>query len=329
MLNHSETTNTAARDAVALSLPARVSVVLPTNDRQELLTEALASIRAIEGPDLDLEILVCDNGTDQAETAQVAAAFGARHLPVAERGAGAARNVGLLAATGEFIAFLDDDDVWLPEHLRPQLAMLAAHPEFEGVVGQTLTTDDHREPTGEPWPPTLPEDGNLFQEFLREYPQIGSTVVRTRVRESVGLFDVALLGDQDWEWHLRLARQHRVGFVRVTGVLFRQRPIGAFDNLQWRRLGFMRRVLFRTLSHAGEHRPSLSRGLRIVLRHHWLYYRYFRDSADTHAQAGERREAWHALIRALASSPPHAVRDMLVSPGLWSTIAALILETRH
>ena len=71
------------------------------------------------------------------------------------------------------------------------------------------------------------------------------------------------------------------------------------------------------------------RGLRIVLRHHGLYYRYFRESAEKHLQAGERSDTWLALFRALASSPPHAARDMLSSPGLWSMMAVLVLEFRH
>jgi glycosyltransferase involved in cell wall biosynthesis len=307
----------------------QVSVVVPTRDRHELLAEALASIRAIEGPDLVFEILVCDNGTDRAQAAAVAARFGAQYLEVAEAGAGAARNAGLLAATSEYVAFLDDDDLWLPEHIRPQLALLEAHPEYAAVVGQTVTTDDRRTPMCEPWPVALPDSGNVFQEFLNEYPQIGATVVRTRVRESVGLFDVALFGDQDWEWHLRLARQHGVGFVTVPSVLFRQRPAGTFDGLQWKRLGYMRRVLFRTLMRAGGQRPALTHSAHLILRHHGEYYRYFRESAARHIAAGEHRDAWTALFRALASSPPHAARDMAGSPGIWAMIATLILEVRH
>src|SRR5438876_10295673 len=96
--------------------PVLVSVVVPTRDRPRLLREALASIRAVEGGDLRLEILVADNGTDH-ETRLVAEEFGARWLRAERPGASATRNVGLREATGEFIAFLDDDDVWLSDHV--------------------------------------------------------------------------------------------------------------------------------------------------------------------------------------------------------------------
>lgn len=306
-----------------------VSVVVPTRDRQQLLPEALASIRALEGPDLALEILVCDNGKDQAATASIAERFGARHLPVAENGAGAARNAGLLAATGEYTAFLDDDDVWLPGHIRPQLAIMEARPELDAAVGQVVTTDDLRSPTSEPWPSTLPDDGDVYANFLHDYPQIGATVVRTRVRETIGLFDETLLGDQDWEWHLRLARTHLVGFVAEPAVLFRQRPAGSYDSLMWRRLGYTRKVLYRTLTQSGPRRLSAAESLRFVMRHHGLYYSFFKHSASSHLQLGERSAAWGALLFALACSPVHAARDMLCAPGLWALMATLLLEVRH
>src|SRR6185436_5574152 len=94
--------------------PFRVSVVIPTRNRSRLLAEALQSVQAIAGPDLELEILVCDNGSTD-DTADVARSFGARVLQATTPGPSATRNVGIRAATGEFLAFLDDDDLWLPD----------------------------------------------------------------------------------------------------------------------------------------------------------------------------------------------------------------------
>ena len=101
----------------------KVSVIVPTCDRPALLRQALASIRALEAPDLTFEILVGDNGSDR-ETPAVAEEFGAVYLKALTRGPSAARNVGLRAATGHFVAFLDDDDVWLPGNVRPHIAQL-------------------------------------------------------------------------------------------------------------------------------------------------------------------------------------------------------------
>ena len=85
-------------------------------------------------------MLICDNACSP-EVQEIAERRGARYLPVHEAGAAAARNTGMVAATGEYLAFLDDDDLWLPEHLRGHLAMLAARPELEAVVGQVVLTN--------------------------------------------------------------------------------------------------------------------------------------------------------------------------------------------
>ncbi len=109
-----------------------VSVIVGTRNRPDTLREALASIRALEGPDLAFEILVGDNGTTP-EMLDVVAEFGGIHDKTDVYGCPAARNLALRRATGEFVAFLDDDDVWLPGNIRPHIAMLDAHPEYEAV----------------------------------------------------------------------------------------------------------------------------------------------------------------------------------------------------
>src|SRR5689334_2695150 len=164
----------------------KVSVVVPTRDRPKLLREALASIRALEGEDLTFEILIGDNGKDPG-TRIAAEEFGAKHLPVDRNGAGAARNAGLKAATGDFIAFLDDDDDWTKDAVRGQLAVLDADPTLEACFAQIMSTDPDLRPTSEVWPAESPGEGDdLVRAMLSGYyPQIGGTIVRPHVRREV------------------------------------------------------------------------------------------------------------------------------------------------
>jgi glycosyltransferase involved in cell wall biosynthesis len=285
---------------------AHVSVVIPTCDRPALLREALASVRALEGDDLALEVIVADNGaTDEADA--VAREFGARRLRVPAPGAAAARNAGLRAATGEYVAFLDDDDVWLAGHLRPHLALLRAHPELGAVVGQVVNSDMALEGRSEPWPAVLPQHGDLFPTFLGLCPQLGATVARAEVLQTVGPFDETLIGDQDWDWHLRLASRHLVGFVPVPCVLFRVRPTGTRDDVHWMRAGYTRRVFWTNVRRARCRRLPLPFVVRTYLRQRGRYAVEFLASAGMQASAGQRREMCRALRRAVQLSPPHVV----------------------
>ena len=196
----------------------RVSIVVPTRDRPKLLEEALQSIRLLERDGVFFEIIVADNGS-ATETRQIAAAFDAVYLYTKKAGSGAARNVAMCAATGDYIAFLDDDDLWTSNHIHEHLKLFANHPEIDMVVAQIINTDTERRATFGPWPAQLPEGRQLIRLMLSGYfPQIGATVVRAGVRETIGLFNEDLIGGQDWDWQLRVARRHGVGFVEQPCV---------------------------------------------------------------------------------------------------------------
>src|SRR5262245_31802290 len=122
-----------------------VSVVIPTRNRLRLLTLALASV--LDQRDVRLEVIVID----EASTDDVAAAIASlgdsrvrlvRHAPA--QGMGAARNRGIAEAAGDWIAFLDDDDVWAPDKLALQLEALRTSGREWAYTGAVNITDDHR-----------------------------------------------------------------------------------------------------------------------------------------------------------------------------------------
>ncbi len=119
----------------------RVSVILIFLDGQDFMDEAIASVMA-QTMD-DFELLLCDDGSTDASTA-IARGWAARHPGKvrylehehhANRGMSATRNLGIAAARGEFIAFIDADDVWHPRKLAEQTALMDAHPELGMVCG--------------------------------------------------------------------------------------------------------------------------------------------------------------------------------------------------
>lgn len=307
----------------------RVSVVVPTRDRPELLREALQSIRALENESVRFEIIVGDNGTSPA-TRKAAEEFGAIYLQTSRSGAAAARNIAMAAATSEYIAFLDDDDVWTSNHIHGHLALLAANPHLDMVLGQIINTDPQRRPTYGPWPEQLPEDRSGLLRFMMSgyFPQIGATVVRERVRETVGYFNEDFIGGQDWDWQLRIARQHGVGFLRHPCVLFSQRETGSYDGLQLRRAKFTRRIFWKNAIPEWRVWASpiaFAKSYFGVTAH---YFFYFSETALDHAKKGERLAAICAIWRAFAMFPSRALRKLLSDSSLRDALVVTLGRTK-
>jgi glycosyltransferase involved in cell wall biosynthesis len=305
----------------------QVSVVVPTCDRTSSLRKALASIRAVETPNLQLEIIVADNGNN-ADTKKVADEFNAIYLKVEPKGPSETRNAGMLAATGEFIAFLDDDDAWLPGHLVPHIAMLDADPQLDGVIGQAQYADEDLKPFGLAWPDTHPGNGDaLLRRLLSGYfPQIGTAVVRTRVREELGGFDAKLRGGEDLDWLLRMAHRDGLGFTMTPCILFAQRRIGTFDKLQLERLAFDRKVFHRHALRRPKIWPSplaYARGYSATLVH---FFKYFSDTALARAERGEKWQATKAIFTAVRIFPLRSIKHLFSDTALRRALVLCLLS---
>ena len=113
-----------------------ISVVVPTYDRSErMLGAAIDSILGQNVP--SLELIVVDDGSAEP-AAPLVHSYGEQLLVHRQTngGIGSARNAGIALAKGEFLAFLDSDDVWMPNKLTTQLAALSEDPELDAVLGR-------------------------------------------------------------------------------------------------------------------------------------------------------------------------------------------------
>ncbi|NEP84931.1 MAG: glycosyltransferase family 2 protein, partial [Okeania sp. SIO3B3] len=137
-----------------------VSVIIPAYNRADLIGETVDSVLAQTHP--DIEIIVIDDGSTD-NTADVLATYGSalRVIRQANAGQQAARNAGIRAATGDYIAFLDSDDLWLPHRIEAQLQRFEEVPEaglvycdaavFDDETGQTLHKYNDINPPHEGW----------------------------------------------------------------------------------------------------------------------------------------------------------------------------------
>jgi glycosyltransferase involved in cell wall biosynthesis len=188
-----------------------VSCIVPVFNGERYLREALDSIFAQTYR--PLEVIVADDGSTDG-TAMVIAAFGdcVRSLRQCNQGPAAARNLGLRGATGEFVAFLDADDLWHPEKLERQMARFRARPELQYCLAHAQNF----------WVPEMKSEAAKFREHRISRPLPGyvtqTLVARRGLFDLVGLFDPALGYGDAAEWFLR-ADEMRVVMELLPDVL--------------------------------------------------------------------------------------------------------------
>jgi GT2 family glycosyltransferase len=197
-----------------------VSVVVPTHNRPALLREALASVRAQQGSGerFEIDLVVVDDGST-VDLREVVDEFAPASLLRFEerRGVPAARNVGLQHSRGEYVAFLDDDDVWFAHKLQTQLPPLEADPSAGMVYGQVFVTVDGA--GGSVWPDaTQAPSGWILADMVVSWPvNTLAVVARRAVFDAVGGFDETLPTWEDDDMWVRIA--HRYPCVFVPGVV--------------------------------------------------------------------------------------------------------------
>jgi glycosyltransferase involved in cell wall biosynthesis len=292
---------TSATAAGSGSPKPRATAIITTKNRSHMVVEAVESALAIDTSNLELEIIVVDDGSTD-DTLEVLATFPVKVVHAGGVGMAAARAAGVSAATGDYVALLDDDDMWLPPAIAAQVAVLEQHPEYGAVHGQSRLVTWDKVPFGPSMPAGPLTSGWIVNDLLRYFPQIGTIVTRTSVARSVGDMDSSLPGDPDWDWVLRVAERHQIGRIEVPVVLFRQR--GEPEEEQCRRRFPAMPLIFK------RHTAQLSLWERIrvrpiLWRHRGWCAGVFLNHAGANWRNGRRRRALRSISYAVRWSPPH------------------------
>ena len=189
-----------------------VSVVIPTFNRADMVGRAIESALAQDYHPVEV-IVVDDGSTDDTPAVLERYADSVRTIRQENRGEGAARNAGIAASTGEFVAFLDSDDEWRPRHLAPLVDRLLLDPTVGLAYRQA---EFYKDESGEVFDvfPRRPLEGEIFLQAAEKNPMVVDSVLVWRaVLEQVGLFDEGLKGGADWELWARCLAVSRVAFV--------------------------------------------------------------------------------------------------------------------
>jgi glycosyltransferase involved in cell wall biosynthesis len=267
----------------------RVSVIIPTHRRPTLLAAAIRSV--LDQTYQDFEIIVVDDAS-RDNTEEVVRSFSDRRIRYYAHGrnwrVAAARNTGVLNSTAEIIAFLDDDDEWLPEKLERQVAILNRCDAVTGVVYTGLQKIDRRD--GRVIAVTNPtKEGHILFDLRRNCVGTASSIAMRRICfDEVGLFDETIDFGEEYDLWIRIA--HAFDFACIPEPLVRYS------------------VHVEQLSTNYE---LMIRGLERQIQKHVAFFapypaslaRRYLELGSLHCRTGDMRKGRAAIIQAIRLAP--------------------------
>lgn len=315
-----------------------MSVIVPTYNVAPFVAETLASILSQVGVDA-LEVLVVDDGS-QDGTADVVRSMAAADPRLqllrnaGPRGAASARNHGLAQAKGEWVAFLDGDDLWMPDNLRLKLDAARSDPTTQ-IVSSDFYNENRANRTVPPeqWP-TLrqsllemwqrhvgapPENGSaqvlhidrLLERFLADevLGNTGTFLIRRQAVEAFGGFDLSLsVGEDLFLWLQLAAREQRMLFVHRPLMFYRYRPGSLTNSADAAHAINAERFCRMLLDKPGfsDYRALVSRKLATALTQQCYHFR----------KVGNRPAALHAALRLVGAAPAGALGWKMLAASL-------------
>lgn len=297
-----------------------VSVIMPVYNGGQLLREAIES--ALAQTYSPIEIIVVDDGSTDA-TPEILASFGSRivHIRQTNSGAAVARNAAMQASSGEYLAFLDADDLWEPEKLATQIAYFEQHPDVDlvatgwrvnaAVEASDMLGNSTKSTTITDIDPAI--SGWIYNELLLLCVLHTTTVVvRRKLIDRIGYFDPGLRRGQDYDYWLRASRVTPIHRLDAKLSVYRLHE----GNHTWRpqRVNYGATVVERALKTWGRVGPdgrvtpfSL---VRRRLSELWFTFGY------QHARSGDLPVALYAAIRSVLAWP------LMIGP--WRLIGVCI-----
>lgn len=304
-----------------------VSVIVPTCNRPHLLPRSLGSVLAQSFD--DFEVLVIDDGPSD-ETAAAVAAFHDPRLRYLRQprngGVSRARNRGLMEARGAFIAFLDDDDAWLPDKLARQVALFRSLPPEVGLVHAGIEVVHASGTTT-----VLPAEahGDIHRPMLvrNVIPGCGTVMIRREVVAAVGLFDETFPAIEDYDYWLRITRRYKADCIADPLLRYH-------DDRSTAATGGDLRVSCNQAANRAA-RAMLYRRHGAAMRAAGVAHLFLLDSVARHLEGpakdipGARRLAVQAALLAPGSLEAHRTLARLMAPPGTGALLRSVLHRAH
>ncbi|WP_244311991.1 glycosyltransferase [Marinobacter vulgaris] len=273
-------------------------MITPTYNRAKFLPDAISSVLGQSFSDFEL-IVVDDGSTD--DTCSVIEPFlvdsRVRYLHQENRGQSHARNIALGLAEGEFIAFLDSDDLWSPWKLEKQLAVFDTEPEADIVHGDEAIINEQGRVTSS-------KNMKRYSGFISPHlladnsVSITTALVRRRCFDEMGVFDTSIGVADDYDLWLRFSARYRFRYEPGIVASYRVMP-DQISSDKHRRFAANELIIKRFLEQFGDVIDPAER--------RWGLARFYCRKARYFASVGERRKAVSSVVMAYRNAPMDSV----------------------
>ena len=208
-----------------------VSVIIPTYNRAAIVTQAIDSV--LQQTFTDYELIVVDDASTDDTAERLQGRYGERICYIkkpSNTGPSATRNAGIQMARGIYIAFLDDDDEWLPEKLALQVPILQQNPDVGLVYCGCLLVDERGASVGQVKPE---KRGYIFNDLLHKNHLITSaSLIRKELLKKTGGFDETLAACEDWDLWIRISQHCLIEYVEGQLLRYKVHKLNIHNDMQ-------------------------------------------------------------------------------------------------
>ena len=292
------------------------SVVIPTHNRSGFLCQAVESALAQTYP--NVEVIVIDDGSTD-DTADAMARYDSRvhYIRQANRGVAAARNAGIRVAKGDYLSFLDDDDLFCSHKIERQVQLLRRQPDAGLIHCRYCIVDQDG---SELYRAGILKEGDVLRELLySNFVWMGAPLMRRTCLDSVGLFDEKVPAvTADWDMWLRIAQAgYRFACAQELLGAYRAHQDSMMGDVAELERGVLV-VLEKAFARLPRSADTVAQQKRTYTKIHlWIGWSYY--------EAGQWEEACRSLSTALSLCPqlgeqPTALMSSLCSHALSTRV---------
>lgn len=282
-----------------------IEVVIATCNRPGTLPDAIESVLQSRLIGSAQQIIVVDDGAGDAEP--TALRYGVRYARSHCGSPAGTRNVGLTMVSAPFVAFLDDDDVWLDGNLERQMAAMGENSRLAFSFAQSQLTDVSLTSLGMVMPIEKVSKQLPGEFFFVTDIQLATVLFRSKTLQQASGFDETFRYCEDTELYVRLSETNLFSQFEGVGALFRQRPIAEDDaHMRWRSY-LDRQRIFTKLRRRGEF-SNFSQRFHVQRHLRGLTVDAICRAAAIPPTSGRPTQKRRHFVRAVRISPLHAAR---------------------